>query len=247
MKRRNIIGSFIAVFLILFIPTTTAIQQQPTQQELPTPFVSYETLKNMDVEELIAFIHSLALNYPELYTDFQIAIQILESSLLSSRVIIKATQQIDANQEPQPNDDNQTLFEKIFWKVYNYRVLRLLISTVLFLKFQSKFTLWRTMTWGIRVLRLTKIGILLGFIDPQQQNTHTPVIGFEQDLINKTLTVISVDVDTVLWSDITEIGDGSCDPLPDGNVTIGDTLTTCAGIIALWYVPTKEVIGVFEF
>jgi len=51
----------------------------------------------------------------------------------------------------------------------------------------------------------------------------------------------------VQWSDITEIGAGSCDPLPEGDVLVGDTLTNCTGIIALLYVPTYEVVGVFEF
>jgi hypothetical protein len=103
------------------------------------------------------------------------------------------------------------------------------------------------MTWGIRILRLIKIGILLGFIDPGQQNPQTPTIGFEQDMLNKTLTVISVDADDVPWSDFTEIGAGSCDPFPNGNVTVGDSLTNCKGIIVLQYIPTKEFIGVFEF
>ena len=247
MKRRIIVGSMIAVLLILFVPATNAIEVQLEQSVLSQSLVSCETLKNMDADELIEFIENLAKNYPQLYDEFQHTVRSIERTPVSSAEITYEAYVIDTNQGPQQSNDNQTLLEKIFWKIYNYRVIRLIISTLLFLKFQSKFTLWRTMTWGIRILRLIKIGILLGFIDPGQQNPQTPTIGFEQDMLNKTLTVISVDADDVPWSDFTEIGAGSCDPFPDGNVTVGDSLTNCKGIIVLQYVPTKEVIGVFEF
>ncbi len=78
-------------------------------------------------------------------------------------------------------DDNQTFLEKIFWKIFNYRLFRVYLSALLFVYFQSKFTLMRTMTWGIRLLRWVKVGILLGFIDPSQQSPQTPTIDFHQD------------------------------------------------------------------
>jgi hypothetical protein len=247
MKRRNSIGILIAVFLILCVPVSTAIQIQTINTITSTSNVSYEMLTTMNAEELSTFIQSVAIQYPHLLKQFQRSVQTIKNTPASMTETRHRTSGLsDASHEPQPRDDNQTFLEKIFWKIYNYRVFRLVISVILFLKYQSKFTLWRTMTWGIKLLRLTKLGILLGYIDPQQ-TPQTPSIVFEQDLVNATLTVASVSPDDVLWGDITEIGNGSCDPLPPGNVAVGDTLTHCQGIIVLWYLPRNEVIGVFEF
>jgi len=248
MTRRIILGSIIVVFLIALVPATNAIQIQTVERELSRTLVSYEQVKNMDAEALVAFIQSLANDYPELSEEFQSAVEDIENTPISS---MESNHQsnflIEKNQKPRQSEDNQTFLEKIFWKIYNYRVFRLLVSLLLFIKFQSKFTLMRTMTWGIRLLRWVKVGILLGFIDPSQQPPQTPDIGFQQDLGNDTLTVTYATAVDVLWSDISEIGAGSCDPFPEGNVTAGDMITNCTGIIVLQYIPTYEILGVFEF
>jgi hypothetical protein len=248
MKRRSFIGSIVAILLIVFVPVTNAIQIQTVQKELSSSIISYDTLKNMNAEELVVFIQSLAQDYPLLFEEFQHAVDKIKNAPVSSLVTKRANAiSVDKNRGPQLKSDNQTLLEKIFWKIYNYRVFRLLVSTLLFIYTQSKFTLWRTMTWGIRLLRWVKIGILLGYVDPNQQHPQTPNIVFQQDIVNKTLQVLSINSNDVLWSDIDEIGAGSCDPLPVGNVTVGDILTNCSGIIVLQYIPTQEILGVFEF
>jgi hypothetical protein len=248
MKGKIILGSILAVFLIALVPATNAIQIQTVERDMSNTFVSYEQIKNMDAEELIAFIQILVNDYPELSEKFQSAVEDFENTPISPmEPNHQSNRFIEKNQGPRQRDDNQTLLEKIFWKIYNYRVFRLLVSLILFIKFQSKFTLMRTMTWGIRLLRWVKVGILLGYIDPSQQPPQTPDIGFQQDLGNDTLTVTYVTAADVLWSDISEIGAGSCDPLPVGNVTAGDMITNCTGIIVLQYLPTYEILGVFEF
>jgi hypothetical protein len=248
MKRRSIVGSIVAILLIVFVPVTNAIQIQTVQKELSSSIISYDILKNMNAEELVVFIKSLAQDYPQLAEEFQHAVDKMKNAPFSSLVTKRADGiPVNKNEGPQPKSGNQTLIEKIFWKIYNYRVFRLLVSTLLFIYTQSKFTLWRTMTWGIRLLRWVKIGILLGFIDPNPQQPQTPTIVFQQDTINKTIQVLSINSNNVLWSDIDEIGAGSCDPLPIGNVTAGETLTNCTGIIVLQYIPTQEILGVFEF
>jgi hypothetical protein len=248
MKRRIILGSIIVVFLIALVPATNAIQIRTVERELSRTLVSYEQVKNMDAEALVAFIQSLANDYPELSEEFQSAVEDIENTPISP---MESNHQsnffIEKNQKPRQSEDNQTFLEKIFWKIYNYRVFRLLVSLLLFIKFQSKFTLMRTMTWGIRLLRWVKVGILLGFIDPSQQPPQTPDIVFQQDLGNDTLTVTYATAVNVLWSDISEIGAGSCDPFPEGNVTAGDMITNCTGIVVLQYIPTYEILGVFEF
>jgi len=248
MKRRIILGSIVAVFLIALVPATNAIQIQTIEQELLITLISYEQFKNMDAEELVSFIQILATDYPELSMKFQSAVDDIESTPVS---LMEAKHQStflnDKNQGPQKLDDNQTFLEKIFWKIFNYRLFRVYLSALLFVYFQSKFTLMRTMTWGIRLLRLVKVGILLGFIDPSQQPPQTPDIGFQQDFGNDTLTVTYATAADVLWSDISEIGAGSCDPFLGGNVTAGDRITNCTGIIVLQYLPTYGILGVFEF
>jgi len=241
------LGSIVAVFLIALVPATNAIQIQTIEQELLITLISYEQFKNMDAEELVSFIQILATDYPELSMKFQSAVDDIESTPVS---LMEAKHQStflnDKNQGPQKLDDNQTFLEKIFWKIFNYRLFRVYLSALLFVYFQSKFTLMRTMTWGIRLLRLVKIGILLGFIDPSQQSPQTPTIEFHQDFGNATLQVLYADAD-ILWTDISEIGAGSCDPFPGGNVTAGDRITNCTGIIVLQYLPTYGILGVFEF
>ncbi|MCX6661688.1 MAG: hypothetical protein NTY91_03980 [Euryarchaeota archaeon] len=248
MNGRIILGSILAVFLIALVPATNAIQTQTVEREVSRTLVSYEQLKNMDAEALVAYIQILTNDYPELSEKFTNAVEDIENTPISPN---NANHQnnflIEKNKGPKQRDDNQTFLEKIFWKIYNYRVFRLLVSLLLFINFQSKFTLMRTMTWGIRLLRWVKVGILLGFIDPSQQPPQTPDIGFQQDFGNDTLTVTYVTAIDVLWSDISEIGAGSCDPFPEGNVTAGDMITNCTGIIVMQYIPTYEVLGVFEF
>lgn len=246
MKRRIIIGGVIAVFLIALMPFTHAIQIQTMEREVTFP--SYEVIKNLNAQEIVFFVQSLSQHYPEMSKKFNAIIDNIENTSNPSILKQKFTHYpLPKNQGPQPKDDNQTLLEKIFWKIFNYRVFRVYLSALLFVFFQSKFTLWRTMTWGIRLLRWVKIGILLGIIDPNNQPPQTPVIGFQQDETNNTLTVTYTSTGDVLWNDISEIGAGSCDLFPQGNVTIGDMIINCTGIIVLQYLPTYEILGVFEF
>jgi hypothetical protein len=247
MKRRIILGSILAVFLIALVPATNAMQIQSMRQESARALISYEQLKNMDAEELVGFIQILATDYPQLSVEFQRFVEKIENTPITS-IDAKLQRNVlaEKSQGSRQNDSNQTLLEKIFWKILNYRVFRVYLSALLFVFFQSKFTLMRTMTWGIRLLRWVKVGILLGYIDPAQQPPQTPVIDFQQDLGNDTLTVTYASAD-VLWSDLSEIGAGSCDPFPTGNVTAGEMITNCTGIIVLQYLPTFEILGVFEF
>jgi hypothetical protein len=202
----------------------------------------------MDAEEIIVFIHTLSQDYPEISEKFDSYLNTMENTPIPSILTKKLSDRfIKENQGQQPTADNQTFLEKIFWKIFNYRVFRVYLSALLFVYFQSKFTLWRTMTWGIRLLRWVKIGILLGIIDTDNQPPQTPVIGFQQDETNNTLTVTSTSSADILWNDISEIGAGSCDPFPEGNVTTGDMITNCTGIIVFQYLPTYEILGVFEF
>jgi hypothetical protein len=246
MKRRIIIGSIFVVFFIALVPVTNAIQIQTVQNRVTQNIMSFRQIEHMDTQELISFLLFIASNYPEISTEF---IQIINKvqHTYNSENHHKSSSVVENRQGPQQNDDNQTFLETLFWKIFNYRLFRVYLSALLFVFFQSKFTLYRTMTWGIRLLRWIKIGILLGFIDPSQQTPQTPVVGFQQDLANMTLTVTATSAVDISWTDIAEIGGGNCDPLPEGFVTVGDILINCTGIIVLQYLPTYEILGVFEF
>jgi hypothetical protein len=245
MKRRIIIGSIFVVFFIALVPVTNAIQVQTVQNRVPDNIMSFQEFQEMDTQELIAFLLFLAHDSPEIPTEFiHIANEVQQmynSESHQSSSVIKKTR------GSQQNDDNQTFLETLFWKIFNYRLFRVYLSALLFVYFQSNFTLYRTMTWGIRLLRCVKIGILLGFINPSQQPPQTPLIGFQQDLTNMTLTVTSTSAINIPWTDIAEIGAGSCDPFPEGFVTAGDIITNCTGIIVLQYLPTYEILCYFEF
>jgi len=247
MKKGILAGSVFAVFIILFVPVTTATQIQTVKKDFSMTVYSFEKFKTTDAAELIVFIQDLAKDYPQLLHEFQRAVEEITTASFSSNAHTDRSAILAKNdQGRQQQDDNQTVLEKIFWKIFNYRLFRVYLSALLFVYFQSKFTLLRTMTWGIRLLRWIKLGILLGFIDPSQQPPQTPDIGFQQDLDNNTILVTYV-APGVLWGDIAEIGAGSCDPLPEGNVSAGDLITNCAGIIVLQYLPTYEILGVFKF
>jgi hypothetical protein len=247
MKGRIFLGSMLAVFLLVLVPATNAIQIQTIKTESSASFFSYDEIKNMDSAALVVFIRTLAKDYPEIFNEFQQKVKEIDET--PSSAVTEQLWMIShcSAQGQQPAADNQTILEKIYWKIFNYRAFRLFISACLFLYFQSKLTLMRTSTWAIRLLRWVKVGIILGYINPNSPQPQPPTIMFGQDLVNKTLTVTSVNSDAILWSDIDQIGSGSCDPLPTGNVTVGDTITNCAGIVILRYIPLGQILGVFEF
>jgi hypothetical protein len=245
MNGKIVVGSFLIIVFIALVPATNAIEFQIGNNDASHTLISYQFLRQMDTRKLVTYIQNLAQNYPEIETQFLKVVHDIQNTTEKTDQRLNGVN--EKNQGPRPGDTNQTLLEKIFWKIYNYRILRLLISLVLFLKFQSKFTLLRSTTWAIRVLRWVKIGILLGYIDPSQQQNQTPNIGFQQDLLNHTLTVTSTSASDILWSDIAEIGSGSCDPFPNGTVVVGDIIANCSGILVFQYLPTYEVLGVYEF
>ena len=139
MKRRIIVGSIIAIFLMVLVPVTNAIQIQTVEKELSTSYISYETIKNMDADELIVFIQNLAKDYPQLYEEFQYCVGEMENTPVSSMVTKQLSDiPITKNQGPQPKSDNQTFIEKIFWKIFNYRVFRSIYQYTVYSSISSR-------------------------------------------------------------------------------------------------------------
>ena len=218
---------------MLLLPSTSALQTDDEfEDKINLEYI--KDIQSLDYDELAEFFIDLSDDYP-----------------LIQEEIIDQIEEID-DQEIEdltyPMDSNQSFIERAWFSIFKYRGFRLTLSLGLFVSFQSKITLMRSLTWGIRLLRWVKVGIILGVIDPaSEEPPETPTISFSLDDVNKTLTVTYMDQDEILWEDIDQIGSGTCDPLPTGNVSIGDEITNCLGIIALRYIPTNEVIGVYEF
>jgi hypothetical protein len=233
----------LAVVLLVLIPATNAIQIQTVEKEYSSSLPTWHMMKTMDPEALQTFLQTLVKNDPALSNEFQQQMkEIGKASIASS-----GKGSYHAVQGKQSANGNQTFLEKIYWKIFNYRLLRFYMSVLIYAYHPSKLTMMRTMTWGIKLLRIIKIGAFLGFIVSNPQPPAQPEINFAQDLVNKTLTVTSVTPTTILWSDIDQIGSGHCDPLPNGTVMVGDELTSCSGFIVLRYVPLNAILGVFEF
>ena len=232
MNKKIIVGSVLIVFMLMLLPSTSAVQVKTGLNGITKP-TDFKEIQNMNIDELIDFIMELAEGNPEIQDEIIRQVEEMEDE--------------DILQE-ELADSNQSFIEKIWLRVFNYRLFRLYISFWLLIYFQSKITLMRTINWAMKLLRWIQIGIILGIVDlPHYEPPETPDISFEMDMENNTLTVSYVYPEDVLWSDIDQIGSGTCDPLPTGNVTAGDEITNCMGIIVLRYIPTDEVLGVFEF
>jgi hypothetical protein len=232
MKKKMIVGSILIVFMLMLLPSTTAVQLN-TELERITWLTGFEEFRNMNMEELTDFIKGLIQENSGIEDDF-----IRQIEKMQDEDILKE----------ELTNSNHSFIEKIWSQVFNYRLFRLYVSFMLSIYLQSKITIIRTINWAIRVLRWINIGIILGIIDLTPDGpSETPTIMFSMDIENNTLTVTNVHPENVMWSDIDQIGSGTSNPLPTGNVSIGDMITNCAGIIVLRYVPTNEVLGVFDF
>ena len=237
MKKKMIvgIGSILVVFMLMLLPSTTAVQLNTGLNRI-TKLTDFEEIQNMNVDELIDFIMELAEGNPEIQDEIIRQVEEMEDEDILQEELGELA------------DSNQSLIEKIWIGIFNYRLFRLSVSFWISLYLQSKITTIRTIHWAMKLLRWIQVGIILDIVDLNPDGPQeTPDISFEMDMENNTLTVRSVYPEDVLWGDIDQIGSGTCNPLPTGNVTVGDEITNCMGMIVLRYIPTDEVLGVFDF
>ena len=233
MRKRLLFGSMLVIICMLLLPSTSALQ---TDDEFEDK-IDLECIKNiqsLDYEQLSEFFIDLSEDYPLIQEEITEQIEEIDNQDIKDLTNLA--------------DSNQSFIEKAWFSIFKYRGFRLYLSLCLFAYFQSKLTLMRSLTWGIKLLRWVKVGIILGIVDPTpEEPPETPSISFYLDDVNNTLTVASVASEDTFWGDIDQIGSGNCDPLPTGNVSTGDIITNCSGIIVLRYVPTNGVIGIYEF
>jgi hypothetical protein len=79
------------------------------------------------------------------------------------------------------------------------------------------------------------------------ERPETPQILFVQDDTARTLLVTSIDLADVLWSDIVNVGSGSCVLPTSDYVSAGDMITDCYGQIELLYQPSNTMLCYYEF
>ncbi len=224
MNKKIIISSTLIVFMLILLPTTTA------QQNIQLP--EYQDIQNMNITELFAYIQQISPQNPE--------------------ELITYLEDFEDNDLPPENinnlANNESLLSRIWSTVANYRFFRLYLSVCITLYTQSTLSLMRTTHWAIKTLKWVQVGIMLGVIKmPDFTPPETPTILFDQNNDNNTLTVLDISMENIYWEDIENIGSGTCDPLPPNNITIGDMITNCTGIIVLRYTITDGIIGVYEF
>jgi hypothetical protein len=74
-----------------------------------------------------------------------------------------------------------------------------------------------------------------------------PVITFLYGTPGHSLNIVSIQPANVRWSDMRNIGDGTC-IFPDKEyIEAGDEITSCFGTIQLHYMPTDTTYGASEF
>ena len=226
MNKKIIITSTLTVLMLLILPTTTALQNT-TESYQTKPLPTLEDIQQMDINTIIDYILQLTDNNPAIQT------QLIEQQ----------------NDEPLQDleditNNNQTLIQRLWSSILNYRFFRLYLSFWITLYTQSDLSLYRTIHWAIETLEWLQLGIIN---IPDYTPPETPTILFDQNNTNNTLTVTYISDENIFWEDIENIGSGTCDPLPTGNITIGSMITNCTGIIVLRYTITDGIIGVFEF
>ena len=235
MNKKIIMVSVLVVFMLMLLPSTTAIQEKTGLNGI-TKLTNFTDIQNMNIGELIDLLMELVEGNPEIQDELIRQVEGIEGEDILQKELDELA------------DSNQSLLEKIWFRVFTYRLFRLFISIGILISSQLKITLLRTTHWATKLLRWISIGIILGIVDlPDYEPPEIQYISFEMDMDNNTLVVDYVYPEDVLWGDIDQIGSGTCDPLPTGNVTVGDEITNCLGMIVLRYIPKNKVLGVFEF
>jgi hypothetical protein len=230
MKKKIFLISILTTFMLILLPNINAIQKNVYDEE--TENITINDIKQMDEVEIVSFIIELSKVEPELHEE-----------------IINEINELEYKEKTtSPINSNQSIIQKIWQLIYQYRMIRFSLSAIIYITMPSKITMMRTLTWSIKLIRWMKIGVLLGTIDPNfWRPPETPQIIFDIDKVNNTLTVEDVYPNDVLWSDIDQIGSGSCDPFPSGTIAPGDVITNCQGILVLRYKLTNGIIGIYEF
>ena len=73
---------------------------------------------------------------------------------------------------------------------------------------------------------------------------ETPIIVFDQNNMDDTLTVINAD-HFLDWDDVDVIG--TANPPLSGTIEAGDEITGCAGTVQLIWEPTNTILSTYNF
>jgi hypothetical protein len=224
MKKYLTLGVVAVVFSLLMVPLSAAAVPQARVETLNIDSVSDATAVSVLPAGVQQQLLPVLKAHPDLVSSF-------ERSSVQSLV--------------KPGGASSSLLVKLWNIVLYYRVCRFLFSLGIYNEFPNKLTMVRAVTWGIKILTWVKIGILLGIVEPYTP-PESPQISFVANNEARTITVAAVN-STVIWENIVQVGNGTCDPFPTGNVTAGQMITNCSGNITLQYLPTQEILFWYDF
>ena len=228
MKKKIILSSILITIMLIILPSTTSIKPSSDFQDA-TIQTSFSEIKNMEIDQLLDLMIEITEDYPQIQEEISKQIE-------------------ELNIEIKQANSNESILEKIWGMIFQYRMFRFSWSLFVYVTIPTKITMWRTLSWSIKLIKWVKIGVLLGYVDPAfWKQPIIPQIAFEMDLANNTLVVDYVSHENISWDDIDQVGSGSCDPLPTGTVSVGDEITNCAGVIILRFIPYNQIIGYYDF
>jgi len=234
MKNVLIVGTIAVVAILLGVPLSSAVivrPSPPTSTQTSVDSLIEETVRRVVPAPAAEQLVSLLRDHPEV-----VQAMAVDGSHPHPVVLEKLA------------GSNSSLLTKLWTIVLYYRLSRFLFSYGVYAVLPSKIMALRVLGWGIKILKWIEVGLILGVIDIPQTPPTTPDITFEANETNRTLTVMSVNyTGNVLWSDIAQIGNGTCDSLPTGVVEAGQMITNCSGVIMLQYVPSGVLLYTHEF
>lgn len=228
MKKKIILSSILITVMLIILPSTSSIKPNSELKDTPIQ-ISFSEIKNMEIDELLDLMIEITEDYPQIQEEISKQIE-------------------ELNIEIKQANSNESILEKIWGMIFQYRMFRCSWCLLVYVTIPTKITMWRTLSWSIKLIKWVKIGVLLGYVDPAfWKQPIIPQISFEMDLANNTLVVDYVTHENISWDDIDQVGSGSCDPLPTGTVSVGDEITNCAGVIILRFIPYNQIIGYYDF
>ena len=103
MNKKIIVGSILVVFMLMLLPSTSAVQVKTGLNGI-TKLTDFKEIQNMNIDDLTDFIMELAEGHPEIQDEIIRQVEEMEDEDILQEEIA---------------DNNQSLIEKIWLRVFN--------------------------------------------------------------------------------------------------------------------------------
>lgn len=94
---------------------------------------------------------------------------------------------------------------------------------------------------AITVILAAVVFVVVGNVGSDQD--AAPAMSFDKDAASSSLTIIKAD-SNVPWSDLSVTG---CTAPASGNITAGQSLTSCSGAVSVVHSPTNSLLYSTDF